>query len=88
MVYGAFLAAEDTTFASKASKKMPGVQKWKDHRGNAGRGVSIFGHHGSILGLLSPLFRAVALLSDYSTVDSRQEEPLSRCIHPGGFTAG
>jgi hypothetical protein len=54
MVYGAFLAAEDTTFASKASKKMPGVQNWKDHSGNADRGGYIFGHHWSILGLLSP----------------------------------
>ena len=33
-----------------------------------------------------PLFRTVALLFDQ--VDSRQEEPLSRCIRPGGFTTG
>jgi hypothetical protein len=52
---GAFLAAEDTTFASKASKKMPGVQNRKDHSGNSDRGGYIFGHHWSILGLLFPL---------------------------------
>ena len=30
-IYGAYLIAIDTSFVSKASKKMIGVQKWKDH---------------------------------------------------------
>ena len=37
-VHGAFLLAEDTTFARKAGKKMPGVQRWKDYSGNPDRG--------------------------------------------------
>lgn len=56
MVHGAFLIAEDTTFVSKASKKMQGVQRWKDYSSNPDRGGYIFGHNWSILGLLSPFF--------------------------------
>ena len=54
MVHGAYLCAEDATFAGKASKKMLGVQKWKDHSGNPDRGGYLFGHNWAILGLLSP----------------------------------
>ncbi|RJS68647.1 hypothetical protein CW714_09765 [Methanophagales archaeon] len=54
MVHGAFLPAEDTRFVSKPSKKMPGVQRWKDYSGNPDRGGYIIGHNWSILGLLSP----------------------------------
>ena len=32
---------------------MPGVQKWKDHSGNADRGGRIVGHHWGIIGLIS-----------------------------------
>jgi hypothetical protein len=53
-VHGEFLAAEDTTFAGKASKKMMGVQKWKDHSSNPVRGGYLFGHNWAILGLLTP----------------------------------
>jgi len=53
-VHGAFLLAEDTTFARKAGKKMPGVQKWKDHSSSPDRGGYILGHNRSILGLLFP----------------------------------
>ena len=45
MVHGAFLLAEDTTFVSKASKKMHGVQRWKDYSSNPDRGGYIFGHN-------------------------------------------
>lgn len=54
MVHGAFLIAEDTTFVGKASKKMHGVQRWKDYSSNPDRGGYIFGHNWSILVLLSP----------------------------------
>ncbi|MCW3129030.1 MAG: hypothetical protein N2V75_02875 [Methanophagales archaeon] len=37
MVHGAFLPAEDTRFVSKPSKKMPGVQRWKDYSSNPDR---------------------------------------------------
>jgi len=49
----AFLLSIDTTFTAKASKKMPGVQKWKDHSGNPDRGSYITGHHWAIAGLVS-----------------------------------
>lgn len=51
----ALLLCIDTTFAAKASKKMPGVQKWKDHSGNPDRGGYITGHHWAIAGLISRL---------------------------------
>ena len=52
-IYGAFLLAVDTTFNAKNSKKMIGIQKWKDHSGNADRGNYIIGHHWGIAGLIS-----------------------------------
>jgi len=51
----AFLLSIDTTFTAKASKKMTGVQKWKDHSGNPDRGSYITGHHWAIAGLISRL---------------------------------
>lgn len=52
-IYGAFLLAIDTTYKAKASKKMIGVQRWKDHSGNPDRGGFCFGHHWAIGGLIS-----------------------------------
>jgi hypothetical protein len=57
MVHGVFLVAEDTTFASKASKKMIGIQKWRDRSSNPNRGGYIFGHNWAILGFLFPFLR-------------------------------
>jgi len=37
IVHGAFPPAEDTRFVSKPSKKMPGVQRWKDYSSNPDR---------------------------------------------------
>jgi hypothetical protein len=51
----ALLLSIDTTFTAKASKIMPGVQKWKDHSGNPDRGSYITGHHWAISGLVSHL---------------------------------
>jgi hypothetical protein len=52
-IYGALLLSIDTTFNAKASKKMIGVQKWKDHSGNPGRGGYIIGHQWAIAGFIS-----------------------------------
>jgi hypothetical protein len=52
-VYGALLLSIDTTFNAKASKKMIGVQKWKDHSGNPDRGEYIIGHQWAIAGFIS-----------------------------------
>ena len=52
-VYGAYLAAIDTTLIAKKGGKMLGVQKWHQASGNADRGDAIVGHHWGILGLLS-----------------------------------
>jgi len=49
-VHGAFLLAVDTTHKAKASKKMMGVQKWK--QGN-NESSYIIGHHWAIAGLIS-----------------------------------
>jgi hypothetical protein len=48
-IHGAFLLAVDTTHKAKASKKMIGVQKWKqgDNENNY-----IIGHHWAIAGLI------------------------------------
>ncbi len=52
-VYGAYLAALDTLLIAKNGHRMPGVQFWKDHSGNADRGQRIRGHHWAILGLVA-----------------------------------
>jgi hypothetical protein len=52
-VYGALLLSIDTTFNAKASRKMIGVQKWKDHSGNPDRGEYIIGHQWAIAGFIS-----------------------------------
>jgi hypothetical protein len=52
-VHGGYLAGLDTLLVSKNGQKMSGIQKWKDHSGNADRGESLKGHHWGILGLIS-----------------------------------
>ena len=52
-IYGAYLMVVDTSFVSKSSKRMMGVQKWKDHSGNPDRGEYIIGHHWAIGAFLS-----------------------------------
>jgi hypothetical protein len=51
-VHGGYLAGLDTLLVPKNGQKMPGVQLWKDHSGNADRGESLKGHHWGILGLI------------------------------------
>ena len=53
-VHGASLVGNDTTLVAKSAKRMPGVQKWQDHSDNADRGASLVGHHGNLVGLISP----------------------------------
>jgi len=52
-VHGAYLATVDTLLIAKNGHKMPGIQFWKDHSGNADRGEHIRGHHWAILGLIA-----------------------------------
>jgi DDE superfamily endonuclease len=53
-VHGAYLVGKDTTLVAKTAKRMPGVQKWKDHSDNADRGAYLVGHHWNLVGLISP----------------------------------
>jgi DDE superfamily endonuclease len=53
-VHGAYLLGKDTTLVAKTAKRMPGVQKWKDHSDNADRGAYLVGHHWNLVGLISP----------------------------------
>jgi hypothetical protein len=52
-VHGASLLGTDTTLVAKTTKRMLGVQKWKDHSDNADRGASLVGHHWNLVGLIS-----------------------------------
>jgi DDE superfamily endonuclease len=52
-VHGAYLLGKDTTLVAKTAKRMPGVQKWKDHSDNADRGAYLIGHHWNLVGLIS-----------------------------------
>jgi hypothetical protein len=52
-VHGAYLLGTDTTLVAKHTKRMLGVQKWKDHSDNADRGAYLIGHHWNLVGLLS-----------------------------------
>jgi hypothetical protein len=53
-VHGAYLLGKDTTLIAKTTKRMLGVQKWKDHSDNADRGAYLVGHHWNLVGLISP----------------------------------
>jgi len=53
IIHGTYVAALDTVLIAKNSTKMLGVQRWKDHSGNADRGNRIIGHHWGIMGLIS-----------------------------------
>ena len=53
MIHGTYLAPLDTVLVAKNGTKMSGVQRWKDHSGNADRRGRITGHHWGILGLIS-----------------------------------
>ena len=52
-VHGAYLLGKDTTLVAKTAKRMPGVQKWKDHSDTADRGAYLLGHHWNLVGLIS-----------------------------------
>lgn len=53
LVHGAYLLGTDTTLVAKTTKRMLGVQKWKDHSDNADRGAYLVGHHWNLVGLIS-----------------------------------
>lgn len=50
MVYVGLLVAYDITLVAKNSKKIPGIQTWKNHSGNADKGEYITGHYLGIVG--------------------------------------
>ena len=58
LVCGAYLAWVDTTLIAKVKGKMPGVQKWHDHSGNADRGSHLIGHHWALVGLMGAILLA------------------------------
>ena len=58
LVCGAYLAWVDTTLIAKVKGKMPGVQKWHDHSGNADRGTHLIGHHWALVGLMGSVMLA------------------------------
>lgn len=55
-VHKKLLIAIDTTLTAKNTQKMFGVQKWKNHSGNADAGQYIYGHHWALLGLIGKFF--------------------------------
>jgi hypothetical protein len=86
-VHGAYLAAVDTLLAAKNGDKMPGVQKWKDHSGNADRGDSIRGHHWALLGLItfSPLWSCYVCFPLLMQLISGQLNPCLFIVDPDGI---
>jgi len=52
LVHGAYLVAYDTSLIAKNSKKIIGIQKWRNHSGNADAGEYVIGHHFGILALV------------------------------------
>lgn len=81
LVHGAYLAWIDTTLIAKFKGKMPGVQKWHDHSGNADRGTHLIGHHWALAGLMG----SVVLLGQWTVLavagqpNSRPTESLWIC---------
>jgi hypothetical protein len=85
-VYGAYLAAVDTLLVAKNGWRMPGIQKWKDHSGNADRGDRIRGHHWAILGVLafSPLWSRYLCFPVLMQLISGQWNPCQFMVDPAG----
>lgn len=85
-VHGALLAAVDTLLIAKNGRKMPGIQKWKDHSGNADRGDSIRGHHWALLGLIafSPLWQRYLCFPLLMLLISGQLNPCRFIVDPNG----
>lgn len=52
LVYGEYLAVIDTTLIAKLMGKMPAVQRWQNHSGNAQKGQYLVGHHWAMIGLV------------------------------------
>jgi len=52
-IHGAYLFALDTLLVAKASKKMVGIQKWKDTSSNPDRGGYRIAHNWALIGLIS-----------------------------------
>ncbi len=55
LIHGAFLLAIDATYCAKTSKKMIGVQRWKERSSNVDRQKRCVGHHWAIAGFISNL---------------------------------
>jgi len=54
-IHGAFLLVVDATYCAKNSKKMIGVQRWRERSNNADRQKCCIGHHWAIAGLITSL---------------------------------
>lgn len=54
-IHGAFLLAVDATYSAKNSKKMIGVQRWRERSSNPDRQKSCVGHHWAIAGFVGSL---------------------------------
>lgn len=52
LMHGSYTAIVDTFLVAKNGKRMAGIQKWKDHSGNADRGGTLRGHHWALVALL------------------------------------
>jgi len=85
-VHGAYLAVVDTFLVAKNGRRMPGVQTWKDHSGNADRGERLRGHHWAILGLLafSPLWSHYVCFPLLMQLISGQLNPCQFMVDPAG----
>ena len=85
-VYGAYLAVVDTLLMAKNGHKMPGIQKWKDHSGNADRGGSMRGHHWALLGSIafSPLWGRYLCFPLLMRLISGQLNPCQFIVDPHG----
>lgn len=56
LLYDAYTVAYDSSLIAKNSIKIPGIQKWRNHSGNADTGEYVIGHHWGILGLIGKFF--------------------------------
>jgi len=56
-IYGAYLLVLDTILIAKASKKMAGVQRWKEHSSNPDRGGYQIAHHWAVIALVSHFYK-------------------------------
>lgn len=75
-IHGAFLLAVDSTYCAKSSKRMIGVQRWRERSSNPDRQKCCLGHHWAIAGFITNLADRFLCFPFFTMMLSGKKNPL------------